>query len=78
MLIFPPSQSFNLYPYPVGHQAHHHRHSSSSSSSSSSSMSSRQMDNFAIADVESPDVHRMPSLARARGIEVTLTHRLPC
>ena len=50
VLVFPPSQSFHVYPYPRTHP----------------------MDTYAIADVEKPDLDRLPALARARGLEATL------
>lgn len=50
VLLFPPSQSWRLYP-------HVHRH---------------PMTNFAIADLENPDIDRLPALRDARGLEATL------
>jgi hypothetical protein len=51
LLLFPPSQSFHLYPFPVHHT---------------------KGKDFAMADVEDPDVARFPALSRARGVEVLL------
>ena len=50
VILFPPAQSFHVYPYPVGHQ----------------------MDNFAMVDVEKPDLDRFPALRRAQALEAVL------
>ena len=50
VLLFPPSQTWQLYPYPVKHP----------------------MDNFAMVDVENPDVGRFPALVRAKALEAIL------
>ena len=50
VLLFSPAQSWNVYPFPVGHPK----------------------DNFAMVDVEHPDLHRFPGLSRARALEAIL------
>ena len=50
VLVFPPAQSWRLYPYPASHP----------------------MDSYAMVDVEEPDLHRYPGLARARALETIL------
>lgn len=51
VLLFPPAQTWHIYPYQVGHP----------------------MDNFAMVDLEAPDVGRFPALARARALEAVLS-----
>ena len=50
VLLFPPSESFNVYAYPTDHI----------------------MDNFAMVDVERPDLKRFPAFRRAKPLETTL------
>ena len=51
VLLFPPSQTWRVYPFPLGHPK----------------------DNFAMVNVEDPDVKRFPSLRRARALEAILS-----
>jgi hypothetical protein len=51
ILLFPPAQTWRVYPFPLGHPK----------------------DNFAMVNVEDPDVERFPSLKRARALEAILS-----